>query len=94
MHDQFMLLKLVLNTNTMKFHKSVYPFSLFQQVPYFEQSNRKAYELQAFDLAKDFNGNRLYMLYDKTHHVASVFSLETEFEQRQIVPFKEAILGE
>ena len=36
MHDQFMLLKLVLNTNTMKFHKSVYPFSLFQQVPYFE----------------------------------------------------------
>ena len=36
LHDQFMLMKLVLNMSTLKFHRTVYTFSLFQQLPYFE----------------------------------------------------------
>lgn len=49
LHDQFSLLKLVLNTTTMQFHKKMYTFSLVSQLPYFEQSNRKAFTLSAFD---------------------------------------------
>ena len=72
----------------------MYTFSLFQQLPYFEQSNRKSYTLQAFDNARDFNDNKLYMLYDKEHRVASVFSLYIEHNQKQVVPFSEAVIGD
>lgn len=64
LHDQFMLMKLVLNVATMKFHQKVYTFSLFQQLPYFEQSNRRSYSLQVFERAIDFAGNQLMLLYD------------------------------
>ena len=36
----------------------------------------------------------MYLMYDKTHKAASVFSLETELEQKLVVPFREAILGD
>ena len=82
LHDEFMLTKLVLSVNDMKFHKTIYSFSLFQQLPYFEQSNRKSYMLEAFENACDYNQNTLYLLFDTKHKVASVFSLDVEFGQR------------
>ena len=64
-------------------------------MPYFEQSNRRAYTLKAFGTqSTDFAANRLYLLYDRAHHVASVFSCETEFDQKQLVPFSEAVMGD
>lgn len=89
-----MLTKFTLNMQTMKFHRNIHSFSLFQQLPYFEQSNRKNYHLTAFDHAVDYNGNRLYLLLDLTHKVVSVFSLETDCGQKQVVPFKQAVMGD
>ena len=71
-----MLMKLVLNLATLKFHQQVYTFSLFQQLPYFEQSNRRAYTLEPFARARDFNGNELLLLFDQANKVASIFSLD------------------
>ena len=50
--------------------------------------------MEAFENAVDYNGNKLYLMYDKTHKAASVFSLETELEQKLVVPFREALLGD
>ena len=87
-----MLMKLVFNVATMKFHQKVYTLSLFQQLPYFEQSNRRSYTLNVFEGATNFSGNQLFLLYDGVTKMASIFSLDGP--QRQVVPFHEAVLGD
>lgn len=63
-------------------------------MPYFEPSNRRAYTLQAFAQAKDFAGNELMLLFDQSNKVASIFSLDHAHGQKQVVPYREAVLGD
>ena len=77
----------------MVFLKKLYNFSLFQQLPYYDNLASHSMRLIPFLHSKDFEGNTLLLLYNNSSKVASAFSLSTNLDQKLIVHSPQAILS-